>query len=448
MARSVTPADQQPENPSADSAPTSAKAQPDVEPNDRPPPRAGLRGAPATALLFAICLFVFAAAERDGDTTTSETLVRWGAAWRGLVWQGEWWRLATSMFLHIGPVHLLWNLFAGWSWCAPMERRVGTPRFLFLYLGSGLVASATSVAAQDAVSAGASGAMFGIVGALLALDRLELGSWQALAAKQGRTLRTIVLWLAVGPFVGFDNWAHIGGLVAGAAFAWLLSQPARTGARLAAVSMLLVVPISLVPRSDAGAAIQTASRLERATHDGNWHEALAVLDEFERSPEFERYEAWADYERLRALTALGELDAGVAWSESRLALGATVERYLNCARAHGQAGNGDAGLHRVEQALLLEPGNGTALVMRAQYRLGAGDAAGGLADARAAVLALPDDPASRLTLAWAHSSSGDPSAALAELHEAERLGAASDDIARLRPLIDKNARRASDGGAR
>lgn len=362
------------------------------------------------------------------------------------MWQGEWWRLFTGMFLHIGPVHLLWNLYAGWSWCAPLERRIGTLRYLPLYLGSGVVASAFSVIGHDVVAAGASGAMFGIIGALLALDRLELGSWKALQAKQSRNLTMIALWLAIGPFAGFDNWAHAGGLVAGAAFGWLLHDPQRGAARLAAASMLLVVAFSLVPRWDLQVGSHAAMQVDRVTKAEHWEEALAVLDRFEQGPEFEKHEAWAGWERLRAWKALGDVDAGVAWSERQLALGATADRHVLCAMALEQAGDADAGLGHVEEALRLDPQHAAALSLRARQRLTRGDSAGGLGDAHAAVLAMPDDANFRLTLAWALGASGDYSTARVELQQAERLGAEARVLDEYRAKIDEATRRPSDAG--
>ena len=66
------------------------------------------------------------------------------------------WRLFTSMFLHIGALHLVWNIAMGFTWTAPFERLVGPYRFAFIYLASGLAGSAASVIGHDAVSAGAS----------------------------------------------------------------------------------------------------------------------------------------------------------------------------------------------------------------------------------------------------------------------------------------------------
>lgn len=224
-------------------------------PPEPPPARQSffqqLRAAPVSATLFAICVLVFIAAERAGSTQDPQTLLQFGATWRGLVWKGEYWRLFTSMFLHIGVVHLVWNLYAGFSWTAPFERLVGPWRFLTVYLLSGLAGSAASVIGHDAVSAGASGALFGVVGGIIVVQRKLHGSWAAVWASPGmrRNLLMMALWLVIGPFVGFDSFAHGGGLLAGAALTWTM-LPVRwgnLGAAIAAVALLIWVSLRPIP---------------------------------------------------------------------------------------------------------------------------------------------------------------------------------------------------------
>src|SRR5262245_23683236 len=155
---------------------------------DAPPPPSGppappspplgqvLRAAPMTILIFAACVVVFIAASSTGSTYSIPTLLHFGAVNRHPVWDGQVWRLATSMFLHIGPMHLFWNGWFGFKICAVAEKKIGSWKFLALYLGSGIVGAAASVIGQDKVSAGASGALFGIVGWRLMTLRLQFGS--------------------------------------------------------------------------------------------------------------------------------------------------------------------------------------------------------------------------------------------------------------------------------
>jgi len=221
-----------------------------------PPPKPSLvetlRAAPAASLIIAINVIVFLLAERSGSTSQSATLIRFGANWRGLVWQGEYWRLVTSMFLHIGVIHLLWNGYYGFRLSAQAEGAIGSWRFVVLYLVSGIAGSAASVIGHNAVSAGASGALFGLIGWQVATMRSRLGSFRAMWDKPAirRQLNWVGAWFVLGAFAGFDNYAHAGGLVFGVLFTWaLVAPPARRRVRLAVVllSFAALVGLSLRP---------------------------------------------------------------------------------------------------------------------------------------------------------------------------------------------------------
>jgi len=220
----------------------------------RPPFTQTLRDAPATAALFAVCIAVFIilslVAKAEGRSPTSiAMLVRFGANNRELVWGGEPWRLVTSMFLHIGWLHILCNVYFGWQICVLAEKQLGSWRFLVLYLGSGIVGSAASVIGHDEVSAGASGALFGVVGWMLMTLRVRVGSWRAFV--QNPAIRQQLIWFGawfvIGVYAHFDNYAHGGGLLFGALYTWAVAagaEPRKHRARMAvtfAVGALIVV---------------------------------------------------------------------------------------------------------------------------------------------------------------------------------------------------------------
>jgi rhomboid protease GluP len=225
-------------------------------PPPRPPVWQVLRAAPVTSLIFAACVLMFLVALVVGKNTwTNGTLIQFGAVGRRWVWAGQYWRLFTAMFLHIGPVHLIANLFFGFRLCAQAEKAIGPWRFLVLYLGSGLVGSAVSVLGRDALSAGASGALFGVVGWMLVALRAQFGSWGAFAKHPAirQQLIWIAGWFVLGAFMGFDNYAHGGGLLFGALYTWALLGYARargTGRLRLAVALgvgALLVVASLHP---------------------------------------------------------------------------------------------------------------------------------------------------------------------------------------------------------
>lgn len=225
-----------------------------------------IKRSPGTTALIAANVVLFTLAERSGNTQSIATLMQFGACERSAVWSGQYWRLFSAIFLHIGIVHLIWNCYAMLSLCAAVERSLGLRRFLFAYVASGLVASAASVLGHDVVSAGASGAGFGMIGLLLALRYRLLGSAKAFAADRPvrRTLGMMVIWLVLGAtVVNMDNFAHLGGLFAGALLGLAFTRTFRmvlvtTGA------LALFVGSSLVPWPGWRAAHQTSARLDDA----------------------------------------------------------------------------------------------------------------------------------------------------------------------------------------
>lgn len=157
-------------------------------------------------------------------TFDSQVLYKWGAVIRSAVYDGQWWRLLTAVFLHGGIMHLLNNMlslyFIGWF----LEPLLGKWRYLTLYLACGLIASFASIYWHEAtLSVGASGAIFGLYGFILALTLFKI--FDPLLNKEIVTFAGIfvVVNLIYGLAGGVDNAAHIGGLCAGLFFGILLS---------------------------------------------------------------------------------------------------------------------------------------------------------------------------------------------------------------------------------
>ncbi|HEX9121431.1 MAG TPA: rhomboid family intramembrane serine protease, partial [Terriglobales bacterium] len=125
-----------------------------------------------TAVLVAINVLIFIAMVVKGASVTqptSDQLLRWGANFGPLTLTGQWWRLLTAMFVHIGIVHLALNMWCLWELGTLAEYLYGPKTFLALYLLSGLAASIVSIGHNPlVVTAGASGAIFGLAGALIA----------------------------------------------------------------------------------------------------------------------------------------------------------------------------------------------------------------------------------------------------------------------------------------
>jgi rhomboid protease GluP len=165
----------------------------------------------------------------DALHPSAEVLWHWGGNAASEVQRGQWWRLLTATFLHGGAWHLGMNMLGLWCIGQTTERIYGHAVFLLLYLGSALLGSALSLhfAAQHTVSTGASGAVFGVAGALLVAVLEHRQKLPTLFGK--RMLRGMGFFLLYSLAQGLvqarvDNAAHVGGLLAGALMAWVLPE--------------------------------------------------------------------------------------------------------------------------------------------------------------------------------------------------------------------------------
>lgn len=145
-------------------------------------------------------------------------LIHSGAIVPDIPQTGQWWRLVTAMFLHIGLLHLLFNGWALYQLGALFEMMFGTQRFLIVYVVAGIVASFASVLFTRSLAAGASGAIFGILGALIVAIRRS-PRWRNESWTKG-LVQQLLFWAGLNIFLGFsypgiDNAAHLGGFVTG-----------------------------------------------------------------------------------------------------------------------------------------------------------------------------------------------------------------------------------------
>lgn len=152
----------------------------------------------------------------------SQSLINWGANSRGLTLDGQWWRIITCCFLHIGIFHLLFNMYALLYIGALLEPQLGRLRFGTAYLLTGVMASVASIYWHPfTLSAGASGAIFGMYGVFLALlttNFIDKVRRTALLASIGIF---VAYNLLAGTKSGVDNAAHVGGLVSGMLIGYL-----------------------------------------------------------------------------------------------------------------------------------------------------------------------------------------------------------------------------------
>ena len=154
-------------------------------------------------------------------------LFRWGSEFGPYTLGPQPWRLFTCMFLHIGILHLAFNMWCLWDLGQVAERIYGRAWFLFLYLASGICGSYLSLLWNPLrSSAGASGAIFGVCGALIAA--FKFGSLAFDPTRVRAMLRSVTLFaiynLVFGLIGGINNMAHLGGLIGGVAIGFLLTR--------------------------------------------------------------------------------------------------------------------------------------------------------------------------------------------------------------------------------
>lgn len=182
-----------------------------------------------TYSIIFICVLVFILMYVLGNGSTDNyTLLLFGANLDALTKNGDYYRLLTSMFLHIGIMHLLCNMYSLYIIGKEVENVFGKWKYLVIYILSGIAGSILSLAFNhNTICAGASGAIFGLLGALLYFGyyyRPYLGA---------TLTRTIIPVIAINLIIGFldsgiDNSAHIGGLVGGLLVAMAVGVPDKS----------------------------------------------------------------------------------------------------------------------------------------------------------------------------------------------------------------------------
>ena len=152
-------------------------------------------------------------------------LLEWGVKRNDLILQGEVWRLVTPMFLHVGLLHLAFNSYAIYVIGPQIECFFGPYRFLSIYLLSGIYGILLSFALNPAPAAGASGAIFGLIGTQAVFFYRYRNAFGERGRQQLYRTLTVIAFNIVLTFSAsrIDIWGHTGGLVAGAVLGWGLT---------------------------------------------------------------------------------------------------------------------------------------------------------------------------------------------------------------------------------
>lgn len=178
--------------------------------------------------IIAINILIFILVERNGSSEDARHMIECGAMFPSEVGHGFWqYRLFTCMFLHFGIEHLLNNMLVLAIIGKYLERHVGKGTYLFIYVVAGLVGNIVSLYSNiyqytfNVVSAGASGAIFGVIGAVLCIAIKNYGRIEDLSLSQIGFMIVLSIYTGITS-QGVDNAAHIGGLIAGFVLAAVL----------------------------------------------------------------------------------------------------------------------------------------------------------------------------------------------------------------------------------
>ena len=190
----------------------------------------------ANILMLGVSWLSFAAVGEGGGLTilwglTGEPQYRLGASFGPAIFYGhEWWRLVTAMFLHAGLIHIGFNMMALMQFGPALEELYGSARYLFLYVVTGAFGFLLS-AARGHFSLGASGALLGLVGLLLAITTKRGGAYMREMRSRLITSVGMLFLLGFSGFMAMDNFAHGGGLAAGFALGKLFADRQPMNAR-------------------------------------------------------------------------------------------------------------------------------------------------------------------------------------------------------------------------
>lgn len=195
-----------------------------------------------TYLLIVLNAILFLMLELNGGSENHSTLIEFGAKHNPLIIDGEWWRIITSMFLHIGLLHFASNMLFLYYFGSLAERIYGSVRFLLIYLFAGIGGGITSFIFVTNLSAGASGALYGLFGAFIYFGLFHRRIFFQTIGQN------IIFLLGLNIVLGFvlpqlDVAAHLGGLVAGFLAAGIVHFPKKKHLLVQGLSLLIYLSL-------------------------------------------------------------------------------------------------------------------------------------------------------------------------------------------------------------
>jgi rhomboid protease GluP len=311
-----------------------------------------------TYILLVINVFIFLLLEWNGGSTETETLIQYGAKYNPDILDGQWWRLVSSMFLHIGFIHLFMNMLAVFYLGVTVERIFGSWRFIIIYFMAGIGGSLTSFAFTTNVSAGASGALFGLFGALLFFGlKYKRIFFQTMGSG-------ILLLIGINIVFGFtvqqiDMGAHLGGLVAGFFAASIVHLPKKKNYLLQFIALIVYVVLIIGTgifgvHNNLNSVTYQLTKIEELNNQAEFEEAVEVATTALKNPG--ELEAYILFQRSFAYIQLNDIDSAINDLEKAITLDDTIaEAHYNLALLYHNTGQESKAKESVEEAYKLNP---------------------------------------------------------------------------------------------
>jgi rhomboid protease GluP len=266
-----------------------------------------MRDYPATTILVGINLIVFVGMVITGGSLmgfSSGDLIRWGGNYGPLTLGGEYWRLITTGFVHGGVAHIAFNIWALWSLGQLSEKLFGTWITAAVYLLTGVAGAMLSVFWNPGrLEIGASGAIFGIAGAIL--SGIKFGN-VSISAWQKRSITSSLIFFAgfnlfIGLAPGIDNMCHLGGFISGLIFGVPLATANASGKKSFEWMTILLAGLVLAGLgarvvSVRGEPFRLEAKAEMELDQQNYPAAIDVLKQITAvNPEDDRVQALLGY---------------------------------------------------------------------------------------------------------------------------------------------------------
>ncbi len=245
-----------------------------------------------TYAVLVVCVAIWLGIQYSGDPDSEEVLYRHGYADGWDVWDGAWWSLITSAFVHVDLIHLFFNMYWLWILGRPMERAVGSLRLFAFVVLAAFVSSSVQLAVSDNAGIGFSGVLYALFG-FMWIARRRYPAFLAVVTQQ--VVRLLLAWLVLCFFLdaaeilNIGNAAHVSGLAFGVLLGYAVVPTPKRAAAIAAVTVLTlasVVPLFWMPWSPRRAGYNASQARGAKRYDDAVHWYRRALELGHRNPEW------------------------------------------------------------------------------------------------------------------------------------------------------------------